>query len=272
MLGLPSESAVTSSRSPTHESRARASAFTASIAVSEAVEVVHGAVDAPVFLTCEHASQRLPPGWVWPEPDLRLVDTHWAYDLGAREITLALARELGASAVLARFTRLLADPNRDPAHDDMFRALADGEPVLLNTGLEEADKQRRIDLYHRPYHEALDAALTRVNKPLLFSVHSFTPLYEGVPREVELGVLFNQDEDDALALGNTLSKHFARVAYNEPWSGRSGLIYAAERHATTYGLRALELEVRQDLAVDPAYRARLVPVLVDFFRSLRGVG
>lgn len=270
MLGLSSQSAVTTeSRSSGDASR---SAFEASIVVSEAVEVVHGAPSAPVFLTCEHASQRLPEGWSWPEPDLRLVDTHWAYDLGAREITLALARELGASAVLSRFTRLLADPNRDPAHDDMFRALADGQPVLLNTGLDEADKQRRIEQYHRPYHEALDAALARVHKPLLFSVHSFTPLYQGEPRAVELGVLFNQDEDHALELGSLLARHFPRVAYNEPWSGRSGLIYAAERHATKYGLCALELEVRQDLAVDPAYQARLVPVLASFFRSLRDVG
>jgi predicted N-formylglutamate amidohydrolase len=278
VLGLPSQSAVNEQSS--------ANDVGGAIVVSEAFELVRGAPDAPVFFTCEHASQRLPPGWAWPEPDLRLVDTHWAYDLGAREITLALARELGATAVLARFTRLLADPNRDAAHDDMFRALADGQPVLLNTGLDEADKQRRIEQYHRPYHEALDAALAahcsradeahaaprHGHKPLLFSVHSFTPLYQGVPRDVELGVLFNQDEDDALKLGATLMRHFQRVAYNEPWSGRSGLIYSAERHATKYGLRALELEVRQDLAVDPAYQARLVPVLVAFFRSLRAAG
>ena len=52
--------------------------------VDEGVERVVGDVRAPVFLTCEHASQRLPEGWSWPAPDRRLVGTHWAYDLGAR--------------------------------------------------------------------------------------------------------------------------------------------------------------------------------------------
>jgi predicted N-formylglutamate amidohydrolase len=236
--------------------------------VSEAFELRLGARTAPVFLTCEHASQRLPEGWSWPAHDRRLLDTHWAYDLGAREIALALAEELDATAVLARFTRLLADPNRDENHDDLFRSMADGEPVLLNVGIEDDDRVRRIADYHRPYHAALESALVASEAPLLFSIHTFTPVYQGEQREVELGVLFNEDEQHALALGNALGAHLPQVAYNEPWSGRMGLIYAAERHAKRQGRVALELEVRQDRAVDAAYRAQLVRVLAAFFRSL----
>jgi predicted N-formylglutamate amidohydrolase len=239
------------------------------LAVSEAFEAREGARSTPVFLTCEHASQRLPEPWSWPEPDRRLLDTHWAYDLGAREIALELAEALDASAVLSRYTRLLADPNRDENHDDLLRALADGQPVLLNVGVDEADRVRRIERYHRPYHAAVDAALARSDAPLLFSIHTFTPLYQGEPRTVELGVLFNEDEEHALGLGRALGEHLPQVAYNEPWSGRLGLIYAAERHAKQHGRRALELEVRQDRALDPRYRAELVPLLARFFRSLR---
>ncbi|MDB4991047.1 MAG: hypothetical protein JWN04_6225 [Myxococcaceae bacterium] len=232
-----------------------------------------GARSAPVFLTCEHASQVLPAGWQWPASDLRLVGTHWAYDLGARELTLELSAALGASAVLSRFTRLLADPNREESHQDVFRTLADGAPVLLNAGLEAHEKARRIAGFHRPYHAAVDTALAAVDAPLLCSIHSFTPLYidddgRGQSRDVELGVLFNRDEADALALGALLARHFPKVRYNEPWSGRMGLIYSAERHADKHGRRALELEVRQDRAVDAAYRAQLVRVLAEFFRSL----
>jgi predicted N-formylglutamate amidohydrolase len=233
---------------------------------ADAVEIISGSRAAPVFLTCEHASQRLPEGWCWPAADRRLVDTHWAYDLGARELVLELAGALDASAVLARFTRLLVDPNRPEQHPDAFRALADGEPVLLNAGLDEAEKARRLAGYHRPFHNAVDATLRAVDAPVLLSVHSFTPLYQGEKRDVELGVLFNHDEADALALGRVLEQHFAQVAYNEPWSGRLGLIYSAERHAEQHGRLALELEVRQDRAVDPAYRAALVAVLAEFFR------
>lgn len=238
------------------------------VRITEAAEVVVGKRDAPAFLTCEHASERLPSAWQWPHPDQRLVGTHWAYDLGAREVTLELARELGASAVLSRFSRLLADPNRDEAHADLFRAMADGQPVLLNTGIEPDDRERRLAEYHRPFHVEVDTALAAVDAPILFSIHTFTPLYQGEPRSVELGVLFDHQEREAHILGALLSEEFERVAYNEPWSGRAGLIYSAERHSERHGRLALELEVRQDRAVDPAYRARLIPVLARFFRTL----
>jgi predicted N-formylglutamate amidohydrolase len=238
------------------------------VRVSDAAEVVRGQREAPAFLTCEHASQRLPAPWRWPKHDYRLIDTHWSYDLGARELTLELARELAASAVLARFSRLLCDPNRGEEHADTFRSLADGEPVLLNTGMTPADRERRIVDYHRPFHTEVDAALAAVDAPMLFSIHTFTPLYQGEPRSVEIGVLFDREEREAHELGAVLSEQFQRVAYNEPWSGRAGLIYSAERHSQRHGRLALELEVRQDLAVDPAFRARLVPVLARYFRQL----
>lgn len=237
------------------------------VEVTEAVELVHGSRSAPAFLTCEHASMRMPAPWQWPAADRRLLGTHWSYDLGARELTLELARELHASAVLARFSRLLVDPNRDELHPDTFRTLADGAPVALNADLAADDRERRLATYHRPYHQALDVALRAVDAPMLFSIHSFTPNYEGELREVEIGVLFNYEEREAHQLGAVLSEEFERVAYNEPWSGRTGLIYAAERHSQKHGRLALELEVRQDRALDPAFRARLVPVLARYFRS-----
>lgn len=240
------------------------------VRVSEAAEVVRGEREAPAFLTCEHASVRLPEPWVWPAHDQRLVGTHWSYDLGAREITLELARALGASAVLARFSRLLCDANRDEGHADTFRALADGEPVLLNTGMTAEDRERRISRYHRPFHSDVDAALAAVDAPMLFSIHTFTPNYQGELRGVEIGVLFDREEKEAHQLGAVLSEEFQRVAYNEPWSGRAGLIYSAERHSQKHGRLALELEVRQDRAVDPAFRARLIPKLAQFFRAKLG--
>jgi predicted N-formylglutamate amidohydrolase len=235
--------------------------------VEEAYEVVRGGLDAPLFLSCEHASERLPAPFVWPPGDQRLVGTHWAFDLGARELTLELAEALNTGAVLSRFTRLLADPNRPEDHGDLFREVADGEPVLFNRAISPSERALRIERYHRPYHAALDAELGRTSAPLLLAIHTFTPLYEGRVRTVELGVLFDREERAAEALGAVLSAELPGVAYNEPWSGKAGLMYSCERHAEKHGRVALELEVRQDLAVDPAYRARLIAVLARHFSA-----
>jgi predicted N-formylglutamate amidohydrolase len=226
-----------------------------------AFTLVKGDADAPAFFTCEHASQRLPSPWIWPDADRRLIGTHWAYDLGAREITLELAKALRATAVLAEFSRLLVDANRSEGNFDLFRPVADGELVMLNQDLSASERELRMHRYHRPFHSAVDQALLDSRAPLMMSVHSFTPVYEGTVRNVELGVLYDDQEEHAFAMGAALARELPNVAYNEPWSGKDGLIYSAETHSRRNHRIALEIEVRQDLAVDPSYRARLVPVL-----------
>lgn len=233
----------------------------------DAPEVVAGPPDAVVALTCEHASDRFPAPHALDDDDVRLAGTHWAVDLGARALTLDLATALPAPAVLATCSRLVVDVNRDLDSPTLFRDVADGAPIRLNTGLSAADREERVRRFYEPYHAAVDAMLVACRAPLVFAVHSFTHEYEGQPRAMELGVLFDRED----GLGLALTAHLAAAGFvteaNEPWSGKAGLIYSAERHARAHDRVALELEVRQDLAVDPAYRARLVPALVSFLRE-----
>ncbi len=236
---------------------------------TESYERVFGLESAPLFLTCEHASQRLPDRYGFVGPDQRLLGTHWAYDLGARELVVELAQALAASAVLARFSRLLVDPNRAEDHPDLFRQSADGSAVLLNQNLGEEERRRRIDSYYHPYHAAVDAALGQMSAPTLLSIHTFTPIYEGQVREVELGVLFDTDDGPAESLLSALQAVYPAVLANQPWSGKDGLIYSAERHAHRHGRIALELEVRQDLATDATWRRKLVAVLADYYRKVK---
>lgn len=235
--------------------------------VHEAYEELLGVPSSPVVLSCEHASPRLPEPYSWHADDAWLAGTHWAYDLGARTFTLELAHALSANAVLSRFTRLLVDPNREVSQPDLFRSSADGKPVQLNADLDREQRTSRVERYYQPFHTALDQAIARCQSPLLLSIHSFTPNYEGTVRSVEVGVLFNREERHGEAMLAALSKELPNVAENEPWSGKQGLIYSAESHAERFGRIALELEVRQDRLENPAYRARLLPVLADFIRA-----
>ena len=87
----------------------------------------------------------------------------------------------------------------------------------------------------------------RGQRPLVFSIHTFTPLYLGQRRTVELGVLFDEDEQRAETLRGRLAAGGFDTRLNEPWSGREGLIYSADRHARAHRLPCLEVEVRNDL-------------------------
>lgn len=216
----------------------------------------------PVVVSCEHASRRLPAGW-WMSPhDRPLFDTHWAWDIGAAALARELAHAAGAVAVLSRFSRLLVDANRPIDDETLVRREAEGRVVELNRDVSEADLRRRIAEYWEPYHEALDEAVGGSSAPVVFSVHTFTPSWQGRRRRLEAGVLFDRDVALADRVRRALVDAGLDVRMNEPYSGREGLIYSVDRHARAHGRAAVELELRQDLAVRPGVRARVVHALV----------
>ena len=225
----------------------------------EVLEVAGG--EAPVVLSCEHASVRLPEGWAWPREDAWLVGTHWSYDIGAAELTWDCAKALGALAVLSRFSRLLCDPNRDLDSATLFRAHAEGRDVTLNGAIDDAERGRRLAACYTPYHARFDAAVAARPGATLLSVHTFTPIYDGQARDLEVGVLFDLDEGLAQAIAASLSAAGVKAVLNEPYSGQAGMMFAAQRHAERHERRAVELEVRQDLAGSPAWRGRFAGVL-----------
>lgn len=216
-----------------------------------------------VLYTCEHASNRVPAPWRPRPADRRLLAMHWGYDLGAAHLTRELVRQSGGMGVLSRFSRLLCDPNRAP--DDptlVLRRTFDGEPTFNR----QVDVAARVERFHTPFHAAIDtrAAVARA----LVSIHTFTPVWRGVPREIEAGVLFDRHDDRALALVDALRAQGFRCEPNEPYSGKEGLIYSAARHGLQHGLVYLELEVRQDLVRSQARAHRVAHRIA---RALRAV-
>lgn len=221
---------------------------------------------APLVLTCEHASEALPAGVSWLDEDSWLRGTHWAFDLGAAHLTRELARKLGAGAVLAGFSRLFCDANRPLDSDTLVRTVAEGRTIAMNVNVDGAALDRRLVAWHA-YHRELDALFAASAAPLALSLHSFTPLYEGTPRSVEVGVLFDREEALAVELCARFKSAGFETRLNEPYSGKEGLIYSVSSHASVSGRRALELELRQDLAVEPGVRATVVRVLAEFART-----
>lgn len=235
---------------------------------TEAVEVVQGGTGvSPFVLTCEHADVRMPEPWEWPESDRWAVGTHWSWDPGAADLTRELADALGCMGVLSRFSRLLCDPNRSETDPGLFRDIAEGLTLKIAPTTAE-DREERLAKYHRPYHEMVDRIVGGHPGQIVLSMHTFTPLYEGQPRSVEIGVLFDHEDALGVRLAAEIAARGLPTWLNEPYSGKAGLIYSASRHAAAHGRAALELEVRQDLATDPVWRANAVPKLAQALLAL----
>ena len=117
------------------------------------------------------------------------------------------------------------------------------------------ERLRRRRRYFDPFHEAVDRTLRAriaLDAPVrLCSVHSFTPVYLGQSRPMEVGVLFDAWDEHAWRLEGALAAEGFAAVQNAPYSGFDGLIYSASRHGRAHGLVYLELEVRQDLIDEP---------------------
>lgn len=203
--------------------------------------------------TCEHTSNRVPRPFRPRPSDRRLLAMHWGYDIGAANVTRALVqRDPGSWAVLSRFSRLLIDPNRDPADPTaILCACDDGAPTFNRSAgpghsAEHHVTDGRVRRFHEPFHEALVSAVS-AGPRVLISVHSFTPVFRGQVRAMEAGVLFDQHDDLALRLVETMRAAGFRTEANEPYSGKAGLIYSAARHGGGARIPYLEIELRQDL-------------------------
>ena len=194
----------------------------------EPVEIVAPAPSPTVpglVLVCDHARNTVPPELGSLGLGQADMTRHIAYDLGARGVTLGLARRLGAPAVLSTFSRLVIDPNRGEDDPTLVMRLYDGSIVPANRHVGAAEIARRVAAYHRPYHAAIDAALDAEiaagRVPYLVSIHSFTPQFRGRAwRPWHVGLLWDRDDRLVRPLMDRLALEAGLViGDNEPYSG-----------------------------------------------------
>ena len=240
--------------------------------VEDACIVLRPRALAPVVLTCEHASRRIPPVASADSGERRILRSHWGWDPGAWQITRELSGRLGTSAVGGRWSRLWIDLNRRVDDRTLIRTRVDGVELSWNAGLNVGLREHRVLTYHAPYHEMVDRLIVRrmVRElhPLLFAVHTFTPAFEGRPRRFDAGVLYERDRGLARILGRRLRDAGLRLRYNQPYSGMAGMMYSVDRHGKHHGLPCLELELNQELFEDPSASKRLAPVIEGGIREL----
>lgn len=206
------------------------------------------------------------------ETERALLQTHWAWDIGARDVARRIARRLGAAVIGGEVSRLVVDLNRPVADPSLVRREAEGVRLSWNARVTPGEIERRMLAWHLPYHDAIDRAIlrlvTRGVRPLLLAVHSFTPVYGGRRRDFDMGVLFDRSRKPAIALVRALRRAGFRVRYNEPYSGLKGMMYSIHRHGTHHGLPCLELEINQELLARRDAAARVALKVATALRSV----
>lgn len=234
--------------------------------------VVNPLAEAPILLVCDHASCRFPKALNNLGLDPFARRCHLAIDIGAGSLTEKLARHLGVTAVIAQYSRLVVDCNRELMDPGAFLEYGDGILVSGNRNLTQAEKDRRADAIYWPYHHAIDEQVKRLRAigppPAFISIHSFTPVLNGVARDVEMGVLWDADS----RLSDIFIEDFRAAGYptgdNEPYSGRAPQDFTIDHHAEEIGLPHVGIEVRQDLIDDISGIDEVAPVMQRIIESI----
>ncbi|EJM20446.1 putative N-formylglutamate amidohydrolase [Pseudomonas sp. GM18] len=209
------------------------------------------ASEHPLILVCEHASRFIPDGL----NDLGLSDEaareHIAWDIGALALAEGLAEALGATLLAANYSRLLIDLNRPRHAPDSIPLQSEIYQVPGNRDLDEATREYRRHCLFKPFHARLQTLIdTRVeqNKPVrVVGIHSFTPIYYGQPRPLEVGVLYGKAWEYAQRVIDGLSRHPLKVAGNQPYKVDPLGDMTVPVHGDARGLDSVLIEVRNDL-------------------------
>lgn len=218
------------------------------------VAVWGGAGAAPFVLLCEHASSFIPPVY----EGLGIADeartSHVAWDIGALDMATRMSAGLQAPLVAGQISRLVYDCNRPLEAPDCIPEVSEVFAIPGNCGLTQAQRQQRFDQIHTPFHAAVRGVMDKKELPVaLITLHSFTPVYFGKTRDVELGFLFHNTGALAEACVQVeTAKGRYKAEINAPYSASDGVTYSLQQHGEARGVPSVMIEVRNDLIDTPA--------------------
>lgn len=248
-----------------------------SFSQSEVVETVNLSGVGDFVLVCEHASNFIPSelsGLGLSEAELQ---SHIAWDPGALAVAKLLSARLDAPLIAAKVSRLVYDCNRKSGVESAVMAESDGVTIPGNVGLSHDDIEARRNRYYQPFFEALSSCLAcRVEQDrpsVIVTIHSFTPIYKGIKRELDLGILHDSDARLADELLSVTAKEDGLVVYrNAPYSSLDDVTHTLVEHGIKAGRLNVMLEIRNNLIAtneeQGALATRLSKWLVEACRHL----
>jgi N-formylglutamate deformylase len=246
----------------------------------------------PLLVSVPHAGTAIPTelhSQLTPRA-LQVEDADWHL-----ERLYAFVREQGASLIVPRWARYVVDLNRPPDNTPMYPGanntelcptrFFNGDPLYRDgQAPTEAEVAHRRDTYWRPYHQALEDELQRLQAQhghaVLFDGHSILSqvpwLFEGKLPDLNLGTASGASCAPRLrqALAQVLQ---AEPAFTHVVDGRFKGGYITRHHGQpARGRHAVQLEMGLSCYMeesapwrwDPAHAARVQPVLMRLIDTL----
>jgi len=218
-------------------------------------EIINPYGESDIVLICEHASHRVPEQLHGLGLSDAQIKSHIGWDPGARNLPIGLSKSLNAPLIAACFSRLVYDCNRPPEAPSSMPHKTEVCEVPGNENISLDEKAARASEIYNPFHAAVSEVIRHKRAqgvtPVIVTVHSFTPVFNGEPRAVEIGYLHGEDDRLSKALQNcssARSKHDIRL--NEPYAPKDGVLHTIDKHLENGTFPYVMIEVRNDLLTE----------------------
>ena len=202
-----------------------------------------------ILFICDHSSHQIPKKYNNLGLDEESITSHIGFDIGSRQLTIQLTKQLKASCFLSNFSRLLIDPNRKVSDDDLILEESFGIKIPGNSKIKKEEKNQRINRFHKKYHVALNKIINKLaskKKIYLIAIHSFTKKSQIFNRPNEIGLLWNNDISLLVPMLKYLNSLNLNVGNNFPYSGHL-YNYTLDFHSEENKSPNLSIEIRNDL-------------------------
>ncbi len=232
------------------------------------VQTLREDAEGPLLLVCEHAARFIPEGL----GDLGLgaaeARSHIAWDPGAMRVATHLSALQNSTLISQKISRLVYDCNRPPTSPQAIRDESEIYHIPGNANLGEADRAARTTHVYQPFRQALADHLDHHARRALVTIHSFTPVYNGKSRAVEIGILHDSDSRMADAMLKAASQNPAyKVGRNDPYGPEDGVTHTLTEHALPRGLLNVMIEIRNDLIATPESQQAVATWLSEIITS-----
>lgn len=202
-----------------------------------------------IIVTCEHGGNKIPKKYLsFFKDKKRILNTHRGWDQGALVLAKKIARDLSAPLFYSEISRLLIDLNRSLHHPGLFSEFSKSCNATI--------KQELIGSLYIPYRSEIENRiknLTSTGKPLIhFSIHTFTPVLNGLERNADISFLYDPEKIHEKALCDKLRTSLKNsfpdltIRSNYPYRGNTDGFTTYLRHRFNEKIYlGIEIEINQ---------------------------
>jgi predicted N-formylglutamate amidohydrolase len=205
------------------------------------------------FLSCEHGGYQIPDRYQHLFANRQeVLESHKGWDIGALELFNSMKHFPVHFSSYSEISRLLIELNRSLHKRSLFSA--------FSKNLSEVEKQTILKEYYWPFRSLFVEKIAEVvdynHEVFHVSVHSFTPVLNGVVRNADIGLLFNpshgREKEFAVHWNSILSGMFPhlKVRFNYPYLGKTDGHVAPLRQQFGKAYAGIELEMNNKHALN----------------------